>query len=64
MTQVGKKSYLSNFVIDNELSYQNGLDKKKIQVLHIDYCVGAKCNILLQIVESKYSLLLKHHIFE
>ena len=29
MTQVGKKSYLSNFVIDNELSYQNGLDKKK-----------------------------------
>ena len=52
MTQVGKKSYLSNLVIDTELSHQNGLELKKYQV-HIDYCVGTKCNILLQIVKSK-----------
>ena len=29
MTQIGKKSYLSNLVIDTELSHQNGLDLKK-----------------------------------
>ena len=29
MTQVGKKSYLSNFVIDTKLSHLNGLDIKK-----------------------------------
>ena len=29
MTQIGKKSYLSNLVIDTEVSHQNGLDLKK-----------------------------------
>ena len=33
MTQVGKKSYLSNFVIDTELFHQNGLDLKKSRLL-------------------------------